>query len=259
MVSTAWIARRESPSTIISSKPSSLAKTKPCSTAITLVSSTEYLPGRGIDTSAITLLFQSRINIPAPDCPLVKGMTPSTFISHHSTLQVYREQVLLTTSLISEISDFLQSSPSLLINIAKPMEYKWSGPLTILLAFTLALLVNCHEYSSWNVAAAGSPIKACPHCHLHRTTPSPGSSGASFTSQQCNCNQGVPKGSTYNRGGPRCDGAVRDYLKTDQFENIFSNLTLLRLRPMQARDFWTTSLLSPPLLSTSPMALVLPT
>lgn len=55
------------------SKPSSLARTKTCSTAITSISSIENLPGRGIDTTTITL-FQSRIIIPTPNCPLVKGM-----------------------------------------------------------------------------------------------------------------------------------------------------------------------------------------
>ena len=37
------------------------------------------------------------------------------------------------------------------------------------------------------------------------------------------------------------------------------SVTRLRLRPMQIRDFRTTSLLSLPLLTTNPMALVLPT
>ena len=158
--------------------------------------------------------------------------------SHHSTFQVYREQVLLTTSLISEISDFLHSSPSLLINIAKLMEYKWSVPSKILLAFTLALLVNCEEYSSLNIG--GSVLKDCPKCNVHRTTPSPGSPGASLTSQQCNCGQGVPKRNTYNRGGGGgtcCNGAVRDYLKTDQFEKIFSNRNSLEVETHANKGF----------------------
>ena len=122
------------------------------------------------------------------------------------------------------------------------MEYKWSVPLTILLPFTLALLGNCDEYSSWNVAA-GSPMKACPRCDTYPTVPkTPGSPGASLTSQQCNCSEAV-----------HIIGAGAHAATSSR------TVTPLRLRPMQTRDFWTTSLLSPPLLSTSPMALVLPT
>ena len=122
------------------------------------------------------------------------------------------------------------------------MEYKWSVPLTILLPFTLALLGNYDEYSSWNVAA-GSPMKACPRCDTYPTVPkTPGSPGASLTSQQCNCSEAV-----------HIIGAGAHAATSSR------TVTPLRLRPMQTRDFWTTSLLSPPLLSTSPMALVLPT
>nr|XP_023895917.1 chitinase-like protein 1 [Quercus suber]POE56838.1 chitinase-like protein 1 [Quercus suber] len=136
------------------------------------------------------------------------------------------------------------------------MEYKWSVPLTILLAFTLALLVNCDEYSSWNVAAAGLPKKDCPKCNVHRTAPkNPGSPGASLTATPKpvtggtvraggggTCCQGVPKGSTYNRGsnkggGTCCGGAVRDYLKTDQFENIFSNRNSLEVETHANKGF----------------------
>ncbi|KAK7814524.1 chitinase-like protein 1 [Quercus suber] len=106
------------------------------------------------------------------------------------------------------------------------MEYKWSVPLTILLAFTLALLVNCDEYSSWNVAAAGLPKKDCPKCNVHRTAPkNPGSPGASLTA--------TPKPG----GGTCCGGAVRDYLKTDQFENIFSNRNSLEVETHANKGF----------------------
>ena len=98
------------------------------------------------------------------------------------------------------------------------MEYKWSVPLTILLPFTLALLGNCDQYSSWNVAA-GSPMKACPRCDTYPTVPkTPGSPGASLTSQQ------LQWGGPYYRGGGTCC-------------NIFSNRNSLEVETHANKGF----------------------
>ena len=94
------------------------------------------------------------------------------------------------------------------------MEYKWSVPLTILLAFTL---MN-----------KGLPLKPCYHCPTLK--PPPGAAGASLA---CNCN----KGSSYNRGPPCCKGAVRYYFKMDQFENIFSNRNSLEVETHANKGF----------------------
>ncbi|KAK7845824.1 chitinase-like protein 1, partial [Quercus suber] len=108
-------------------------------------------------------------------------------------------------------------------------QYIWSVSLTILLAFTLVLLVNCdYEYSSLN---KGLPLKSCYQCNTLK--PPPGATGASLA---CNCN----KGSTtpYNRGRPACcKGAVRYYFKMDQFENIFSNRNSLEVETHANKGF----------------------
>ena len=106
------------------------------------------------------------------------------------------------------------------------MEYKWSVPLTILLPFTLVLLVNCdYKYPSLN---KGLPLKRCYQCNTLK--PPPGAPGASLA---CNCNNGNP----YNRGRPCCKGAVRYYFKTDQFENIFSNRSSLEVETDANKGF----------------------
>ena len=106
------------------------------------------------------------------------------------------------------------------------MEYKWSVPLTILLPFTLVLLVNCdYEYPSLN---KGLPLKRCYQCNTLK--PPPGAPGASLA---CNCNNGNP----YQRDRPCCKGAVRYYFKTDQFENIFSNRSSLEIETDANKGF----------------------
>ena len=121
------------------------------------------------------------------------------------------------------------------------MEYKWSVLFTIL-AFIL-VLVNCDEYSSLNETynIGGSLTKACPRCNTN-PRPVPGSPG---TQSCCDSSQGVElvvQGATRgaldpNKPGSCCHGAVRDYLKTDQFENMFSKRNSLEVEA-HAKRFW---------------------
>lgn len=130
------------------------------------------------------------------------------------------------------------------------MEYKRSVLFTIL-AF-IVVLVNCN--GPYN--RQGSLPKPCPLCNTNRR-PGPGSPG---TQSCCDSSQGVelvvqggrdvyyrpnmqdPKhavrGTTDpSKPGRCCHGAVRDYLKTDQFENMFSKRNSLEVEA-HAKGFW---------------------
>ena len=148
------------------------------------------------------------------------------------------------------------------------MEYKWSVLFTIL-AFIL-VLVNCDEYSSLNETynIGGSLRKACPMCNTN-PRPGPGSPGTQSlvvqggrdvynrpitqdpknpaipTIPAKNCvPQSGPSQTTYIPGPPQkpigcCHGAVavRDFLKSNHFENMFSKRNSLEVEA-HAKRFW---------------------
>ena len=130
------------------------------------------------------------------------------------------------------------------------MEYKRSVLFTIL-AF-IVVLVNCDEYSSSNEAynRRGSPPKPCPYCN-RLPPPKRGTPGT----QSCcdNSSKGVESVKLVGQGGrgvyvgpitnpaiPRrcCRGAVRNYFKMDQFENIFSKRNSLEVEDHANKGFW---------------------
>ncbi|KAK4596440.1 hypothetical protein RGQ29_014464 [Quercus rubra] len=130
------------------------------------------------------------------------------------------------------------------------MEYKRSVLFTIL-AF-IVVLVNCDEYSSSNGAynRRGSLPMLCPYCN---TLPPP-KRGTPGTQSCCdNSSKGVESVKLVGQGGrgvyvrpitnpaiPRrcCRGAVRNYFKMDQFENIFSKRNSLEVEDHANKGFW---------------------
>ena len=149
------------------------------------------------------------------------------------------------------------------------MEYKWYVLFTIL-AFIL-VLVNCDEYSSLNETynIGGSLTKACPQCNTKKDPCCDSSQGVELVVQggrdvynrpntQDPKNPAIPtipakNCPVYSSPNPRsfinpnpnpnptgcCHGAVavRDYLKSNQFENMFSKRNSLEVEA-HAKEFW---------------------
>ena len=128
------------------------------------------------------------------------------------------------------------------------MEYIWSVLLQLTILAFILVLVNCDE--SWlNVTyrVGGPPPQPCPFCQKIRTPPhsmvSHSSKGGDLVSRTPTLRpngavfSAPPKAVVIGIGGGRkcCHGAVPDYFKTDQFENIFSKRNSLEAH---AKGFW---------------------